>query len=57
MAANELLSSRYIREGGEIYEKNCRGKDLPLMFPSAPSQKRIDVFEGSSSTKTLESII
>ena len=49
MAAKELLSSRYIREGGELYEKFCRDRDLPLMFPPAPSQQRIDVFEGSIS--------
>ena len=49
MSACEPSILRIVREGGELYEKYCRNKERPLMFSPAPSQKRVDVFEGSVS--------
>ena len=47
MAVDRSVTNKLLDEGQELFKKYCEGEDRPLMLPPAPSQQRIDVYEGS----------
>ena len=41
-------TDKFLEDGLELFKLYCEGKSRPLMFPPAPSQNRIDIYEGST---------
>ena len=41
-------TDKFLDDGLESFKLYCEGKSRPFMFPPAPSQNRIDIYEGST---------